>query len=65
MDGPEQHGLSPRYRLTFRPVGPSPVPPALRLKRLLKLALRSLGLRCERLEVLPRDDADSEPDPAA
>ncbi len=36
-------------RLTFRAL-PDDVPPAIRIRRLLKHALRSLGLKCVRVE---------------
>lgn len=39
---PEQ----PDYRLTVRPIGPADPPPAIRLRRFLKLALRGFGLKC-------------------
>lgn len=35
----------PIYVLTLRPL-PGPIPDAIRLRRLLKLLLRALGLRC-------------------
>jgi hypothetical protein len=37
--------MSTRYVLTFTPTGPGPAP-AIRVRRLLKHALRSCGLRC-------------------
>jgi hypothetical protein len=51
------------YRLTLRPL-PGPVPPHIRLRQLLKRALRSCGLRCTTLEELP-DATPPEPAPAA
>ena len=49
---------SPTYRLTFtparpRPGEPLPAPVARRLARLLKHALRALGLKCTLVEKLP------------
>jgi hypothetical protein len=44
----------PRYLLEFVPM-PSGIPPAVRLKRLLKLALRACELRCVRHEELPSE----------
>jgi len=48
---------TPHYVLTFAPVAHPEVPPIARLRRLLKMALRSYGLRCvdcrEQKEVKP------------
>jgi hypothetical protein len=45
----------PVFHLQLRPEPPRPgdVPPAIRLRRLLKIALRSLGLRCTKCEEQP------------
>jgi hypothetical protein len=47
---------SERYELVLR-AEPWSVPAIIRLRRLLKLALRSFGLRCVELKELPADDA--------
>lgn len=43
----------PAYRLTFRAEGDGP-PAILRVRRLLKAALRGYGLRCEAVEEIPQ-----------
>ncbi len=43
----------PDVRLTLRPL-PDEVPTDIRLRRLLKYALRALGLRCVKIEDLER-----------
>jgi hypothetical protein len=45
-----------RWRLTFRPEGDGPET-AIRIKKLLKIALRSCGLRCTDVAAV---DSDSE-----
>jgi hypothetical protein len=42
----------PTYRLILRAL-PDDVPASVRFRRLLKLALRSFGMRCVRFEELP------------
>ena len=49
MPDPQQ----PNYRLTLRVVPGHAGPPIVRLRRLLKAALRAYGLRCVQLEELP------------
>lgn len=44
----------PDFRLTLRPT-PGDVPAAVRLRAVLKYALRACGLRCVRVEEVPRD----------
>ena len=44
----------PDYRLTLRPL-PSSIAPAIRLRALLKYALRACRLRCVHVEELPAD----------
>lgn len=53
----------PTYRLIVRVQGPGP-PPAIRVRRLLKLALRCCGLRCvevEEIEGVHQDVSESKP----
>jgi hypothetical protein len=46
MNATEEPTKTPEiWTLTFRPL-PSPIPPELRIKALLKRALRQHGLRC-------------------
>lgn len=53
------------YRLTFRSTStPGQAPPYIRLRRLLKIALRTFGLKCEQFEELetkpkPGEKSDS------
>jgi hypothetical protein len=48
----------PDYRLTFRPLpGYDGPPPIIRVRRLLKIALRLLGLRCIEAKEVARGDA--------
>ncbi len=44
----------PAYRLTLCPE-PGPVPPAVRLRQVLKTLLRRHGLRCIQVEQLPAE----------
>lgn len=44
----------PAYRLTFRAEGDGP-PAIVRVRRLLKIALRGYGLRCLAVEETPQD----------
>jgi hypothetical protein len=53
----------PVYRLTLR-AQPGAVPPVVRLRRLLKTALRSFGLRCLAVEEVRPDDPEPCPDAA-
>src|SRR5262245_5257347 len=56
----------PSYRVTLEPL-PSTVPPHVRLKLLLKQALRQHALKCTKLEQLPAEPPgrpDSRPGPA-
>lgn len=48
----------PNYVIEFRPQ-PSAVPAPLRIRRLLKYALRSLGLKCISLQEKPKPDPSS------
>ena len=41
---------SARYRVELRAVGPDDVPVVIRLRRLLKVALRAFGLRAVKVE---------------
>jgi hypothetical protein len=53
------------YRLTLRPVAKWGTPATIRLRLLLKSALRCFGLRCLKIEALPADrrpTAGAEPD---
>ena len=42
------------YRITLRPLK-SDIPPEVRLRRLLKIALRSCELRCENISIIGTD----------
>jgi hypothetical protein len=48
------------YRLILRPQ-PSPTPVAVRLRRLLKYALRVVGLKCLRVEEIAPQPEQTEP----
>jgi hypothetical protein len=48
-----------RYRVELRAVGPDDVPVVVRLRRLLKVALRAFGLRAVRVEQV--EPAGNEP----
>ena len=50
----------PDFRLVLRP-RPGGPPPIIRLRRLLKAALRAFGLRCLRVEEIRPDDPASKP----
>jgi hypothetical protein len=43
---------APHYRMTLQPLT-SRYPPVVRIRRLLKLALRAFALKCVRVEELP------------
>jgi hypothetical protein len=47
------------WRLIFLPL-PDDVPAAIRIRRLLKTALRQLRLKCVRLEPSPKENHDGE-----
>jgi hypothetical protein len=51
MPEPVRDDLTP-LRLTLQPL-PHALPASVRVRQLLKLALRSLGLRCVRIEPVP------------
>ena len=54
----------PTFRLTLRSE-PSSVPATVRVRRLLKIAGRCLGLKCVKAEELPpTDNAGKEPSPS-
>jgi hypothetical protein len=48
----------PEYRLRFRAL-PDRVPPIIRLRRLLKLALRAFGMRCVMIEGIDIPESDT------
>ncbi len=43
-----------RYRMILRALPGDSRPPEIRLRRLLKIALRAFRLRCDRVELVPR-----------
>ena len=50
--------LPPDIRLTLRPLTGAWVPVAVRLRRLLKFALRVCGLRCLSVEEIPANEKE-------
>lgn len=43
-----------RYRMILRALDGDKRPPEIRLRQLLKVALRAFHLRCDRVELVPR-----------
>jgi hypothetical protein len=54
-----------RYRLTLEALPDGGAPPIIRLRRFLKAALRSYGLRCTAVVQLHEDSPVSEPKPVS
>lgn len=54
---PERYGLAlkPHFLLELRPLASDPRDPTYRLRRALKVLLRSFGLRCVKLEEVKDD----------
>ena len=52
---------NPKFALTLQSV-PGDVPAIIRLRKFLKMALRSYGLRCTEIREIPEPEPEPEPD---